>query len=379
MGNPSRNKEITGPLKEVLRRISGNGPITFAKFMEIALYWSDEGYYASERDHWGKDGDYVTSLDKGPVFSRLIARQIHEMWQILGCSTDFSIIEAGAGRGLLAFGILSAIKKDYPHLYEASTVHIIEKNPHLRKPSEKICWHEDLSEHGPDITGCILSNELIDALPFHRLVKRTDELKEIYTGLEHGRLVDIEDSPSTDAFSRYFTRIGIEPRMDYKIEVSLNASEWIRDAGKVLKQGFVMTIDYGLPAADLFSRFPEGTLMCHKRHITNDDPYRDIGGQDITAHVDFTSFVNYGKEAGLIPTGFTTQHYFLMGLGILSELCEVRTGGLDDIEAMKNNQMIKELIMPGGMGDTFKVLVQHKGIERPDLMGFSVKDMLSAL
>jgi SAM-dependent MidA family methyltransferase len=151
--------------------------------------------------------------------------------------------------------------------------------------------------------------------------------------------------------------------------------EWAKEAGVNLNRGFVVTIDYGFSAPELFmAERAEGTLLCHYRHTLNDDPFSRVGSQDITAHVDFTSVVRAGSQTGLALTGFTNQLSFLMGLGIGEELMEVTDDSAQSLKAITHNQSIKELIMPGGAGENFKVLVQHKGIKAPVLSGFSFRD-----
>ncbi len=364
-----------GPVGEILRRIYERGRMTFAEFMDVALYWRDGGYYTSSRDRWGRGGDYITSLDISPVFSKLLAREIYEMWVALGGPHLFDLIEPGAGRGWLSRGISSAIRDLYPDMYGALRVRLVEKNPFLREAPEKnVTWHEDLSEVGGKVTGCIISNELIDSFPVHR-VERRDGLKEVYVGFDGDNFKDVYGPPSSPLIEEYFKKIGITLVEGQKAEVNLDAVRWIHAAASMIERGFVITIDYGLPARELYA--PErrdGTLLCHFRHTINDDPFENIGLQDITAHVDFTTLASEGREAGLELTGFTTQKNFFLGLGITEEL-SAPGENLEDYDRLRHNQAIKELVMPGGMGDTFKVLVQQKGVDKQDIMGFSFKDM----
>jgi SAM-dependent MidA family methyltransferase len=371
--------KTNGPLKEITGRIEQKGPITFAEFMDVALYWPDGGYYTSPENRWGGRGDYVTNLDISPVFARVMARQIHQMWQTLGSPGVFDLVEVGAGRGWFTMGILATLEELYPDFSRTIRAGVIEKNPHLRKAPGRITWHKDLEELGGPFVGCLFSNEFIDALPFHRVVQRED-LKELYVGLGiGGGLVDVEGEPSTGELSGYFEDLGIKLAVGQRAEVGLGARDWIQKAGRIIDRGFVMTIDYGMPAEELYSPGRSGTLMCHFRHTMNDDPYRAVGCQDITSHLDFTTLKMAGLAVGLKLTGFTTQSYFLLGLGIDKELIEVGEPSLKDYEAIKHNQGIKELIIPGGMGDTFKVFVQHKGVEDPVLGGFSIKNVKDLL
>lgn len=363
--------------REIISRIRTKGRITFAEFMETALYWPDGGYYAGGPGVWGGNGDYVTNLDMGPVFSKVIARQVYEMWKCLGSAPGFELIEAGAGRGWLSKGILGAIDGMFPDLGRVIKVRLVERNANLRQPAAgRTSWHADIKDLVGGVTGCVLSNELIDSFPFHRVVRAASGLREVYTGLDGPGFVDIVAEPSTPALAGYFKDLNVELAAGQAAEVNLKALEWIAGASSLLDAGFVMTIDYGWPARDLYA--PErmrGTLRCHSRHTVGNDPYALIGSQDITAHIDFTALSRQGARAGLDVTGFTTQKNFLIGAGIIEEIEEITASGPAGIEKLKHNQSIKGLIMPGGMGDDFKVLIQHKGVVAPRLSGFSFKDM----
>lgn len=386
---------------EIIRGIRENGPMTFAAFMEAALYCPEGGYYTSPGGRWGEKGDYITSLDVSPVFSKLLAKQIHEMWVLSGSSEGFTLIEAGAGRGWLSKGILATLKEFWRPLYDVIKVRLIEKNPYLRgepsqrvepsrmeKPYANISWHEDFTGLERPACACVLSNELIDSFPVHRVLwvepsQMAGELKEIYVDYVDGRFVERLGEPSTDELAAYIKDSGIEPVDGMIMEINLNACKWLETVSAFISNGFVITIDYGLPARELYS--PErcaGSLMCHYRHTLNDNPYINVGRQDITAHVDFSMLMNRGNALGLRLTGFTTQKNFFLGLGIIEELKEADASGPrgDDYEKIKYNRALAQLISPGGMGDTFKVMVQHKGMEeRPSLKGFSFKDMSRCL
>lgn len=364
--------------------IKDQGPITFAAFMEEALYHPGLGYYTTDREVWGEGGDYITNADAGPVFSNLLAVQIEEAWRALSCPVEFKLIEAGGGRGILLKGILASLKERSPALYDCLTVVMIERAASRTFDSldgKPVNWYNELKEAGTVRDGVIFSNELLDALPFHRVLGCSGGLKEIFVDIdsETGGFVDIEGSPSVGALSDYFSSLGIELLEGQVAEVSLEAANWIKEAGALIERGFVISIDYGLPARELYAPEKRGTLLCHYRHTINEEPYKLIGLQDITAHVDFTSVVRAGLDAGLKLTGFSTQLHYLMGLGIAQELKEAHGTSAEYFEAIAHNQSIKRLIMPGGMGETFKVLIQHKGVDAPALKGFSFKDMSNLL
>src|SRR3989338_1289818 len=171
-------------ISEIKRRIQEKEKITFAKFMDTALYWSDKGYYTSGRARWGKEGDYLTNTDISPVFGRLIAIQLKEMWETMGSPGLFTIVEAGAGGGGLSFQISRTIKELFKEFYSAVEFKLVDINPALIKDRrEEFSCHSAIEEIEPGITGCIISNELIDAFPIHRVIE-ADGLKEIYVYVE---------------------------------------------------------------------------------------------------------------------------------------------------------------------------------------------------
>lgn len=371
--------EKSPALEEVLRRISENGPMTFAEFMEVALYHPGGGYYTHETGPWGGRGDYVTSLDVSPLFSLTLARQVRQMWTIMGSPGEFTLVEQGAGRGWLAKGVLEATRREYPGFYDALKVRLVEKNPHLREGEEgsgKVSWFGDLAEAGP-FTGCLLSNELVDSFPVNRF-RVEGGLKEVYVGSDGERLFDTVAEPSTPEIGEYFDYLGINPAEGRSGEVNLAAPNWIKEAAALLEEGFIVTMDYGLPAGELYAPGRAGTLKCIFRHTAGTDPYVNVGRQDITSDVDFTTLARRGAEAGLECEGFTTQKNFFLGLGITEDL-ERMVAEADPVEAVKLTQGVKRLIMPGDMGSTFKVLVQGKGAFHGPLLGFSFRDMTQFL
>lgn len=373
-------KEPSGAAREIVRRITSNGPMTFAQFMEVALYWPDGGYYTSGRLAWGKGGDYITSIDISPVFSALIAEQVKEMWAALGSPASFELIEAGAGRGWLSMGVLEALNQRCPELGEVIKARLAEKNTALHEPpTGRLTWHDDITGVARTVNAVVLSNELIDSLPVHRTIW-DGSLKELYVGLDGTGLVEVPGPPSTPELEQYLDELGVKPVMGQRMDINLAARGWLGAASRLFERGFVITIDYGVPARELYSidRF-SGTLACHYRHTLNTDPFKNIGLQDITAHVDFSALAAWGRGCGLAVTGFTTQKNFFIGLGIIEELKKAEGTGYGDIGKVSYNRAMMELIAPGGMGDTFKVLVQHKGIGKPSLKGFSFKDRSSYL
>ncbi|MBM2838162.1 MAG: hypothetical protein HW415_787 [Deltaproteobacteria bacterium] len=377
---------ITSELKD---RIEEKGRITFEEFMDTALYHPEYGYYTSNKARIGKDGDYYTSTDVHRAFGASIMRQIEEMWNILKISPLF-LVEVGAGKGVLCADILLSAREKSPTLFKEIRYFIVEKSPefierqkrHIEELGllDKVSWVPEIKEGLSGNIGIVLSNELIDAFPVHKVRYSNGLWNEIYVTVENGILTEKEDSLSDQRLVDFLT--GLEGSFDdgYTTEVNLKAIDWIKGVGNSLQKGFVITIDYGYPRNELYSaERNRGTLMCYFRHQASDDPYINIGEQDITTHIDFTSLAEAGKGAGLEVAGFTDQSYFLMGCGIEEEFQQLEAINAENIGAFKNNITLKKLLIPGGMGSTFKLLIQQKGMERPRLRGFSFKDMAKYL
>jgi SAM-dependent MidA family methyltransferase len=217
------------------------------------------------------------------------------------------------------------------------------------------------------IEGCFLSNELVDSFPVHRVLMEGGTLQEVYVGLDNGEFQEVQGDPSTPELVAYFQRLGIRLAEGQRAEVNLEALRWLQRVAQGLKQGFVITIDYGYRAEELYSPLrPAGTFLCYQGHRILTDPYALLGLQDMTAHVDFTSLIMCGEGYGLKLTGLVPQYRFLLALGILEQLAQL---GQEEGESLNERLTIKNLILPGGLGETFKVLIQHKGIDRPELEG----------
>lgn len=359
------------------QQIEAQQGATFAWFMEQALYHPDHGYYTSARTRIGKQGDFFTSSSVHPCFGRLIARQLEQMWQLLG-GGDFVVAEQGAGEGHLAVDLLDAIREDFPSFYQSVRYRIVEISSDARRRQQETlqqhvaadrvdwCALDDLA----GMRGCLLSNELVDAFPIHLVQTVAGELREVYVINQEDGFAEELRPPSTPQLVAYFEQIGIAPAEGNRAEVNLAARDWMAQAAAVLAEGFVLTIDYGYLARDLYA--PErhaGTLLCYHKHQTNEDPYRHIGCQDMTAHVDFTTLQQIGSTYGLEPLYFGHQYQFLMGLGFLELLMQMQSRETDPRKAQALRMNMKRLILPeAGMGESFKVLVQGKNVGRPELL-----------
>lgn len=384
----SGNSELIASIVEEIRR---SGPITFARFMELALYHPRLGYYMqfdaetsqaenrAERIGW--TGDYYTSSDVHPVFAQSLAKQVRQVDAWLGHPDPFTVVEMGAGKGLLARDFLTDCAASAESFLNRLRYVIVERSPAMRGMQRKnllswlesdcLFWISGLENLGSDsIVGVMLSNELVDAFPVHRVRIDRGKPKEIFVAYENDCFDEVLQDLSTPKLKEYLDRLhllGISLPEGYTTEINLNALAWMKEVARVLQRGLVVTIDYGHTAPDLYDPARRrGTLLCYYRHAVSENPYIRIGWQDMTSHVDFTSLAAIGEEAGLRVTGFTNQMSFLMGWGI-----EEAIGSLDP-ESDEFRSIIR-LLRPEGMGRTFKLLIQHKGMEAPELDGLRFK------
>ncbi len=364
-------------LVELEQQIDTIGRITFAKFMEQALYHPQHGYYTAARIRIGKKGDFFTSSSVHSCFGRLIARQLEQMWQLLG-RCDFTIAEQGAGEGYLCLDILDALAEEYPEFYSHLSYRIIEISLDNRQcqmemlrchfDAGRIDWCDFADLKG--MQGCFLSNELVDAFPVHLIEKHAGKLQEVYVINGKEGFCEELGPLSTELIREYFQLVGIEPAEGNRCEVNLSARSWMQEVAEILKQGFVLTVDYGYLAEELYAPYRHaGTLLCYHKHQSNENPYQWVGCQDITAHVDFTVLRKIGLQRGLAPLYFGQQYQFLMGLGFLEMLIEMQGRETDPNKAQALRMNLKTLILPdGGMGESFKVFIQGKNVDTPDLL-----------
>ncbi len=363
------------PLVEILAaRIVAQGPLTFADYMDTCLYHPEFGYY-TRADVWPRR-DYYTSVDVHPMFGSLLARQLQEMWVAMGRPEPFYLVEAGAGTGTLARCILDFIAETFGDFYAALQYQAVEISAVRRGEHASALarhWEKGRAESlgalpGSIPCGCLFSNELLDALPVRRVSFSGGTLREIHVTHEGGRFQEVELPLSTPVLGSYFTKQGITLHEEQQTEVGLGVCRWIRDAGRALAKGFVLTIDYGREARELYDqRHMRGTLLAYQRHRASEDYYRAPGLQDLTAHVNFTAVDSWGRRAGLTRCGLVSQGNFLMALARKSDFAELEGSG--EAQAARRRLMFKTLIYPQGMGEMFQVFVQRKGISETGLTG----------
>jgi len=352
--------------------IRERGPLTVAAFMDLALYHPEFGYYARASRRSGSTGDFVTSVDLGPLFGELLALQIAEMAQLLGAAgSPVTLVEAGAGDGRLSHAILRGLKKVAPRVCAHTHLHLVERSAFARAAQHKVltAWSEQAmsSDTLPDeFDGIIVANELLDSMPVHQVRASGAGLREVHVALDGDQIVTRNLEPSTPRLAVQLDAAGIVLTPDARAELSLAAVDWVRDAARRLQRGFMILIDYGHEAAQLYAEpRTAGTLTTYRQHQQSDagsSAWLDTPGeQDITAHVDFTSIRAAAQSQGCEALALIDQTYFLMALA------GARLESFDDRE----RQAFKTLVMPGGLGSTMKVLVLSKGLGRPSLSGCS--------
>jgi len=374
----SRGERLRG---FILSQIEKRGSIPFSQFMEWCLYHPDYGYYRSERMNIGRDGDFYTSPCVHPLFGGLIAKQLSQMSEQWG-GPFFDVVEQGGGRGFLCEDVLQWAKKNSSVFYQRLRYHLIETSPFLLKEQRerlgehekegKVFWMdpEAFEEGRALVEGCFLSNELVDAFPVHQVIFDRGNLKEIYVTQDHGQLKEQWGKLSDPRIVSYFQSMGITLQEGQRAEVNLKALDWMEKVARCLKKGFVLTIDYGYLAKELYGfHRREGTLLCYTQHQTSENPYERLGEQDITSHVNFTGLIQKGEEVGLRFTGLVPQYQFLIALGLFQEM-ESLGREMPEMDALQLRLSLKHLIEPEmGMGEVFKVLIQHKGVDQPRLDG----------
>ena len=380
MEEEKRNREES-LRKFILSQIEKRGPLPFSQFMAWCLYHPEYGYYQSKGTRIGKEGDYYTSPSVSPLFGHLIAKQLFQMAEILR-GENFDVVEMGGGRGFLCEDIIDWAKKNSPVFYQHLRYHLIETSaPFLREQRERLSEKEregrvfwidpkTFGEGKVQIQGCFLSNELVDAFPVHRVILDQGSLKEIYVTQRNGQFEEQWGELSDPRIASYFHSMDITLQEGQKAEVNLLALEWMEKVARCLERGFVLTIDYGCLSEELYApNRREGTLLCYFQHQASENSYERLGEQDITSHVNFTSLIRKGEEVGLRFTGLVPQYRFLIGLGILEQM-ETLGRELSELDGLKLRLSLKNLIEPEmGMGEVFKVLVQHKGMDQPRLDG----------
>jgi len=364
---------------------SKSGRITFARYMELALYAPGLGYYSAGAQKFGKTGDFVTAPEISVLFSQCLARQCQQVLEVLNGG---SILEIGAGSGKMALDLLLALERQncLPHDYKILEVsadlrhrqQILFKTqaPHLYK---YITWLDSLCIEA--FKGLILANEVLDALPAHRFQwDAASILREWYVSRDGNALVWELGEPGGEELIRAVQNLCIPAQaVCYNTEINLILPSWINSLGACLNKGLIIVIDYGFPRAEYYHVDRNmGTLMCHYQHQAHGDPFRLPGLQDISVHVDFTAVAESGVNADLCVGGYTTQAAFLLSCGLL-DLASSLSVLEDTRRRFVLNQEIHQLTSPAEMGELFKVMALSRGLEDVNLLGFILQDQRGRL
>ena len=360
---------------EIRRRVDEAGTIPFAEFMDVALYWPRGGYYSSG-GNVGASGDFFTSPLAHPAFGALVAVQLYQMWLVLDRPEVFTVVEPGSGDGLLCRDILTFSETLPDGFKDALRYLSVDRRASSGHEKGIASASRVVSESLPvrGVTGCILSNELLDAFPVHQVTMEAGRLREALVNLKDGKLALTTGEPTTPALAERLDGLGITLVEGQTAEVNLGLAGWVGEVAAALDRGFVLTIDYGRSARELYSpeeRF-RGTLTTFYQHVQTDSPLQRIGRQDITSQVDFTSVARLGQRAGLEFLDITDQRSFLKNLGLEEMLRRLRAVTTDQTEFVVNRRGMLELLKPDGLGN-FKVLVQGKNDRTPQLWGFGGK------
>lgn len=357
--------------------ITAQGAISFARYMELALYAPGLGYYSAGAQKFGAAGDFVTAPEISALFSRCLARQCQSILEKLG---DGDILELGAGSGVMAADILLELEtlQTLPQHYyilelsgdlkQRQQQLFQQKIPHLLN---RIVWLNSLENF--KLRGVILANEVLDAMPVHKF-KIDKGVQEFYVTHHHNEFHWQVSATNNTELEKQVTALATDFPEAYESEINLSLAAWIQTLSSILQQGVLLCIDYGFPRHEFY--LPErntGTLMCHYQHRAHDNPLILTGLQDITAHVDFTAVANSALTAGLELAGYTTQAHFLLSCGI-TDIAQVA----DPVQQFALSQQLKKLIMPQEMGELFKVIALSRNFNTP-LLGFKLNDMSTRL
>lgn len=358
----------TGAETEARRRIAERGPITFAEYMEIALYWPDGGYYSSRRV-FGPAGDFYTAPLAHPAFGALIARQLRAAWRALGEPRPFAVVEVGAGDGRLALDVLAQAEALSGGFSRALTYLAVD----VREPPPDFpaAWTRQAAVPRVGGAGVVLANELLDAMPVHLVTVRGGRLRELRVdAAPEGGFVEIESEPSTPALAERLSQVGARLSEGHRTEVSLGLDSWFAEAFATIDLGYLILIDYGHDADAYYDDSRRvGTLRCCSGHTLGMNPFAATGRHDIGAHVEFTSVRAAARAAGFAPAGEASQAQLLASLGMASLRADVaEREGLSRAERAANLRGMDALTDPEGMG-AFRALAFAKNAPAEGVLG----------
>jgi SAM-dependent MidA family methyltransferase len=352
--------------------IQESGPVSFETFMDLALYHPEKGYYNLPHNPIGSQGDYYTVPHMTPVFGAMIARQLTELWEKLCRPETFTVVELGAGNGHLCRSVLN-YAKCVNGFGEAIRYIIVEQSSHMCLRAKEIVpssvlFYQSASDL-PEFTGCILSNELFDNIPFS-IVVRKNELMELYVDYNLD-FIEVY-RPASEKVKAFVQEMAPGLPNGFRTEVSLKSLDLLHLIAAKLTKGFMITIDYGYTAHELLQESKRtGTMTCYHRHKIHDNPFVHVADQDITCHVNFSALSRYGERNGLKFAGYVCQANFLRPLGVLPFLSNHHhsSNGAEH----NNIRFVSDLLL-GSTGNLFKVLIQYKNVASPLLTGLAFRE-----
>jgi SAM-dependent MidA family methyltransferase len=360
----------TSALAEQLReRIKREGPITFREWMRTALYDPAAGYYRKpQQTIWGREGDYRTSSERSELFAATFARYFAGLYQQLGNPRSFSIVEIGGGAGHFAFGVLQTLQTYFPQTF-AATHYVFDE---ISKPAQTAARQRlapfaariefaslDALQIDPDV---VFSNELLDAFSVHRVTMIDGKLCEYYVGLGIDEQFDwIIAPPSTALLGEYLKHHDIHLCEGQVAEVSLEIEQWLTNVAAKLKCGYLVTVDYGAEAAELYSSIErkQGTLRGFQRHAFIENVLASPGDSDLTTTINWTAVRAAGEKVGLKTLQFARQDKFLLEAGLPDQLA-AQSENVSEAERVRLSTAAREMILPNGMAASFQVLVQER-------------------
>lgn len=353
-------------------RIRREGPLSFRDWMEAALYDSQAGYYCrTSGERWGRTGDYRTSPERSPLFAAAFASYFIGLYEELGAPDSWTIFEAGAGAGHFARGVMETLERESRRVFDATRYIIDERSEDARERAgealarfgERVEFRRLSEITRPFEAGILFSNELLDALPVHRVTMMNGRLWELCVGLEGtGAFTWIRQEPTRARLPSYMESAGIRLMPGQVAEINLAAEDWLKQAAAVIETGYVITVDYGAEASELYdgARHPDGTLRAFCRHQLAPDLLARPGEQDLTTTIDWTQLKRVGAERGLRALSLEPQDRFLLRAGLLDQLERMTAGARSEADALVLRTGAREMILPGGMSSSFQVLVQRK-------------------
>lgn len=364
-----RIESDAGLVERIRGEIVRDGLMTFARFMELALYDPEAGYYRAASARPGRGGDFLTAPEAHPIFGGALARVVDDVFASLGRPSDFTIRELGAGSGALAEGLLAGLISDRSAAAPIVRYRAVETEPRrldeLRTRLASIGFDDRIEvDDGSPIVGIVIANEVLDALPTHRVVQHGGRLREVFVGVTETGFEDVEAEPSTAALAERLAADGVALADGQAAEICLAIERWVADAAAGLERGVLLLIDYGHPAAQLYDpvRRAAGTVLAYLGHRAHGDLYHAIGRQDLTAHVDVTAVERAAASAGLRHLATTTQGQFLAALGAGELLVALQSGPAAGLESyLEARAALVRMIDPAAMGG-FQVMAFGRGL-----------------